>query len=91
VTVRANWRLIDRFENGNAYDVSLIDYPGRIVKHECLEPLNLTVKRAAEILGVTRQALSKLDLKNASVQQLTFMEPLSFPLSSRGADLPAAS
>jgi len=27
VTVRANWRLIDRFENGNAYDVSLIDYP----------------------------------------------------------------
>ncbi len=26
VTVRANWRLIYRFENGNAYDVSLIDY-----------------------------------------------------------------
>jgi plasmid maintenance system antidote protein VapI len=26
-------------------------HPGRIVKHECLEPLNLTVKRAAEILG----------------------------------------
>jgi proteic killer suppression protein len=26
VTVRANWRLIYRFEDGNAYDVSLIDY-----------------------------------------------------------------
>ena len=26
VTVRANWRIIYRFENGNAYDVSLIDY-----------------------------------------------------------------
>jgi proteic killer suppression protein len=26
VTVRANWRLIYRFENGNAHDVSLIDY-----------------------------------------------------------------
>jgi len=24
--VRANWSLIYRFENGNAYDVSLIDY-----------------------------------------------------------------
>jgi len=24
--VRADWRLIYRFENGNAYDVSLIDY-----------------------------------------------------------------
>src|SRR5258707_11184281 len=35
-------------------------HPGRIVKHECLEPLNLTVKRAAEILGVTRQALNNI-------------------------------
>jgi proteic killer suppression protein len=26
VAVRANWRLIYRFEDGNAYDVSLIDY-----------------------------------------------------------------
>jgi len=35
-------------------------HPGRIVKHDCLEPLNLTVKRAAEILGVTRQALNNI-------------------------------
>jgi proteic killer suppression protein len=26
VTVRANWRVIFRFENGVAYDVDLVDY-----------------------------------------------------------------
>jgi proteic killer suppression protein len=26
VTVRANWRIIFRFEKGNAFDVDLIDY-----------------------------------------------------------------
>ena len=26
VTVRSNWRIIFRFEAGNAYDVDLIDY-----------------------------------------------------------------
>ncbi len=26
VTVRANWRIIFRFEQGDAYDVDLIDY-----------------------------------------------------------------
>ena len=26
VTVRANWRIIFRFEDGNAHDVELIDY-----------------------------------------------------------------
>ena len=26
VTVRANWRLIFRFEDGNAFDVDFIDY-----------------------------------------------------------------
>jgi proteic killer suppression protein len=26
VTVRANWRIIFRFENGDAYDVDLTDY-----------------------------------------------------------------
>lgn len=33
-------------------------HPGEIVKWECLEPLGLTVTRAAQGLGVTRQALS---------------------------------
>ncbi len=35
-------------------------HPGEIVKHECLEPLGLTVTRAAEGLGVARQTLSAL-------------------------------
>jgi proteic killer suppression protein len=26
VTVRANWRVIFRFENGDVYDVDLVDY-----------------------------------------------------------------
>ncbi|MCE2518997.1 MAG: HigA family addiction module antidote protein [Alphaproteobacteria bacterium] len=35
-------------------------HPGGIVKRQCLEPLGLTVTRAAEGLGVTRKALSEL-------------------------------
>ncbi len=35
-------------------------HPGGIVKRQCIEPLGLTVKRAAKGLGVTRQALSEL-------------------------------
>ena len=35
-------------------------HPGEIVRHECLEPLGLTVTRAAQGLGVTRQTLSDL-------------------------------
>ena len=35
-------------------------HPGGIMKRQCLEPLGLTVTRAAERLGVTRQALSEL-------------------------------
>ena len=35
-------------------------HPGGIVKRQCLEPLGLTVTRAAAGLGVTRQALFEL-------------------------------
>ena len=35
-------------------------HPGEIVRYECLKPLGLTVTRAAQGLGVTRQALSDL-------------------------------
>ncbi|MDE2796191.1 MAG: HigA family addiction module antidote protein [Gemmatimonadetes bacterium] len=35
-------------------------HPGGIIRRQCLEPLDLTVTRAAEGLGVTRQALSEL-------------------------------
>ena len=42
-------------------------HPGEIVRKECLEPLGLTVTRAAQGLGVTRQALSDLVNGKASV------------------------
>ena len=35
-------------------------HPGGMVRRQCLEPLGLTVTRAAEGLGITRQALSEL-------------------------------
>lgn len=35
-------------------------HPGLSVKHDCIEPLGLTVTRAAEVLGVTRQTLNDL-------------------------------
>lgn len=35
-------------------------HPGLSVKHDCLEPLGLTVTKAAEILGVTRQTVNDL-------------------------------
>lgn len=35
-------------------------HPGEIIRELCLEPLGLTVKEAAEGLGVARQTLSEL-------------------------------
>jgi addiction module HigA family antidote len=35
-------------------------HPGLSVRHDCLEPLGLTVTRGAKALGVTRQALNNL-------------------------------
>jgi addiction module HigA family antidote len=35
-------------------------HPGRIVRHDCLEPLGLSVTEGAKILGVTRQALNNI-------------------------------
>jgi len=35
-------------------------HPGRIVRHDCLEPLGLSVTDAAKALGVTRQALNNV-------------------------------
>lgn len=35
-------------------------HPGEVVRDVCLEPLGLTVSRAAEGLGVTRKTLSQL-------------------------------
>ena len=35
-------------------------HPGELVKHECLEPLGLTITEGAKRLGITRQTLSDL-------------------------------
>ena len=35
-------------------------HPGEIVKYECLEPLGLTITRAARGLGISRRKLSDL-------------------------------
>src|ERR1017187_3750456 len=35
-------------------------HPGLVVLRECIEPLGLTITRAAEALGVTRNTLSEL-------------------------------
>ncbi len=35
-------------------------HPGRIVLHDCLDPLGLSISEGAKILGVTRQALNNV-------------------------------
>jgi addiction module HigA family antidote len=35
-------------------------HPGLIVRHDCLEPLDLSVTEAAKVLGVSRQALNNV-------------------------------
>lgn len=35
-------------------------HPGRIVRHDCLEPLGLSITAGAKILGVTRQTLNNV-------------------------------
>ena len=35
-------------------------HPGLSVRHDCIEPLGLTITAAARVLGVTRQALNNL-------------------------------
>ena len=42
-------------------------HPGGVLKRQCLEPLGLSVTRAARGLGVTRQALSELVNERAGV------------------------
>ncbi len=42
-------------------------HPGGVVRRQCLEPLGLSVTRATEGLGVTRQALSDLVNEKAGI------------------------
>ena len=42
-------------------------HPGRIVRQECIKPLNLTVTDAAARLGVARQTLNNLVNEKAGI------------------------
>ena len=42
-------------------------HPGVIVRHDCLEPLGLSVTAAAKALGVSRQALNNLVNEKAAI------------------------
>ena len=64
----ANWRILFRFEEGDAYDVDpgrLMamknpPHPGRSIRQNCLDPLGLNVTEAAKVLGVARHTLSRV-------------------------------
>lgn len=42
-------------------------HPGRVVRHDCLEPLGLSVTAGAKVLGVTRQALNNVVNERAGI------------------------
>ena len=42
-------------------------HPGELVRHDCLEPLNLTVTAGAKVLGVARKTLDNLVNRRAGV------------------------
>ncbi len=44
----------------NAMPMKNSIHPGRIIRLDCLEPLDLSVTTAAKLLGVTRQTLNNI-------------------------------
>lgn len=42
-------------------------HPGEYIRHDCLEPLELSVTRGAEALGISRKTLSAIVNGRASV------------------------
>lgn len=42
-------------------------HPGKIIKEDYLEPLSITIKDMAELLGVSRKTMSKIINKSGSV------------------------
>ena len=42
-------------------------HPGLSVRHDCLEPLGLSISEGAKVLGVTRQAMNNLVSGKAGV------------------------
>lgn len=60
-------------------------HPGEVIRSDCLEPLGLTITRAAKGLGVTRQALSDLVNQKAGISI-----EMSFRLSQAFGSTPEA-
>ena len=44
-------------------------HPGLSVRHDCIESLDLSITEAADILGVTRQALNNLVKCKSAISQ----------------------
>jgi len=42
-------------------------HPGLSVRHDCLEPLGLSIAEGAKVLGITRQALNNLVTGKAGI------------------------
>ncbi len=42
-------------------------HPGLSVRHDCLEPLGLSITEGAKVLGVTRQAMNNLVTGKAGI------------------------
>jgi addiction module HigA family antidote len=42
-------------------------HPGLSVRHDCLEPLGLSIAEGAKVLGVTRQAMNNLTSGKAGI------------------------
>ena len=47
-------------EDENTMPMKNPTHPGLVVRHDCLEPLGLSVTAGAKVLGVTRQALNNV-------------------------------
>ena len=81
VTVTGNWRITLRLRGNIVTDIDFEDYhqaenampmknpphPGEVVREEVLKPLDLSITRAAEILGVRRATLSDVANGKAAV------------------------
>jgi len=42
-------------------------HPGLSIRHDCLEPLGLSIAEGARVLGITRQALNNLVSRKAGI------------------------
>ena len=67
-------------------------HPGRIVRQDGIEALNLTVTKTAELLGVTRQALNNLVNEKAgiSAEMAIRLEKLGWSTADQWMRLQAA-